>query len=237
MHVCQGPRRRARTRGRAARGTGRARTTSSLGGAGAARPYYTRPVMRTNPNRDTAARLRAVLPLLLVLAAPAGCATLRNPDAVSARVGRLRGTSYEQETSWQVGRQTFALLKRASGAGTGSPADAATLAGIDEIRFGTYRAKGTPRVSSPLRLEDFRGYDPLASRQSRSGDGILLLSRGPGTRVKEVLLIVDGRERLAVVQVRGELTGLLDRVGRLALDHADRPDLAEEFGGVQGESP
>ncbi len=187
--------------------------------------------------RDTAAVVRSVLALLLVLAGAAGCASLPGPDAVSARVGRLRGTAYEPESSWQVGRHTFALLKRMSGAGSGSPADEATLAGIDEIRVGTYRAKGAPRGSSPLRLEDFRGYDPLAARQSRAGDGVLLLSRGPGKRIDEVLLIVDGRETLSVVQVRGKLTGLLDRVGRLALDNAERPDLADLFGGEEGEAP
>jgi hypothetical protein len=173
-------------------------------------------------------RTRAVPVALLALATlGAGCASLDSPDAVSAHVARLRGTKYQPEGSWQVGRHAFGFFRAVSGGAE----EGTVLAGIRDVKVGTYRATAPARDAHPLRVEDFRGYEAVAARQSKAGDAVMLLSRGKGDEVEELLLVVDGAEKLSVVQVRGDLTGLVDKASALAFDKAERADLAQEFAG------
>jgi hypothetical protein len=121
----------------------------------------------------------------------------------------------------------------------------AVIESLKDVRVGVFRAEGGSAEGTPERRlgpGDFRAYDPVFAVKAKSGEDVLLLTRGRGGSVRQILLVIDGARKLTVVQVRGDLDEILEAVARLALAKADRSDLAPLVqdalvGGGGGENP
>jgi hypothetical protein len=157
-----------------------------------------------------------------------GCATgLRDPDAVRDHVTALTGVEYSRERGLEIGKGAMMLGKIAVEAAGAETPDA--LAGLREVRYAQFRPY--PSVTDRQRAvriqaDDFRAYDAVVTFQSKQGEDVLLLSRGSRDSIKELLLVLDGPERLAVVQLRGDLEEILEHAVRLAFSKVDRDDLS-----------
>jgi hypothetical protein len=158
----------------------------------------------------------------------AGCATgFRNPDAVRDHVSEVTGVGYADESGFTVGKSALAVTRMALDISGGETPD--VLENLKDIRVGVYRADRATDPGLPDRRlgpDDFRAYDPMFSVKAKSGEDVLLLTRGSGKSVKQLLLVIDGSRKLTVVQVRGDLDEILDTVLHFALGKVRRSDLA-----------
>lgn len=177
-------------------------------------------------HRRSIAALTAALSLLL----SSGCALgFRSPDAVKDHVSQRTGTPYTRQGGIEIGRSAITLARIAvSASGAEMPE---SLAGIKGLQAGVYRPDADVEdsgASARLTAEDFRAYDVVLGFQSGAGDDVLLLSRGSGDRIRELLLVVDAPQQLSIVQVRGKLEDVLEHAVRLAFDRMERPELSDE---------
>jgi len=175
-----------------------------------------------------ASRIPCLATCLTTAAVLASCATgFRSPEAVRDHVSSLTGVPYVDESGFTVGRSALVMTRLAPDvAGEETPA---VIEALEDLRIGTYRAEREPSDGPPDRRlgpDDFRAYDPVFAVKAKSGEDVLLLSRGRGSSVRQLLLVIDGTRKLTVVQVRGDLDEILDAVLRYALGKAERSDLA-----------
>jgi hypothetical protein len=173
-------------------------------------------------------RIPRLATCVAIVALLAGCATgFGSPEAVRDHVSSLTGVPYVDESGFTVGKSALAMTRMALDlAGEETPA---VIEDLKDIRVGIYRAERGPSDGLPDRRlgpDDFRAYDPLFAVKAKSGEDILLLTRGRGGSVRQLLLVIDGVRRLTVVQVRGDLDEILAAVLQYALGKADRSDLA-----------
>lgn len=175
-----------------------------------------------------ASRVLRLATCLTTVALLAGCATgFGSPEAVRDHVSSLTGVPYVDESGFTVGRSALVMTRMALDVAGEEPP--AVIEALKDIRVGIYRAEREPSdgsVDRRLGPDDFRAYDPVFAVKAKSGEDVLLLSRGRGGSVRQLLLVIDGMRKLTVVQVRGDLDEILDAALRYSLGKADRSDLA-----------
>ena len=175
------------------------------------------------------ARLWASTTILVLGASLIACSGYKNPDAVSQRVTQVTGVPFEQLSTVTIGRSAFRIARFASKAADAPPP--ALIKDLDDLQWGTYRplvAESASAGMPGLNASHFIGYSPIFARKAETGENLILLSRGSGERIHEILFVVDGSEQLTIIQVRGRLEALLEDAIRLALGEAQREDLVDE---------
>lgn len=161
---------------------------------------------------------------ILTVALLSGCAPVyKSPAAVRDHVSGLTATPYTDESGFVLGRTALILARTALDVGGVETPD--VLDDLKDLQVGVYRGQGVAEAGRRLSPGDFRAYEPVFAVQSKRGEDVLLLTRVSGSSVKQVLLVVDGRQKLTVVLVRGDLGEIIEKVTEFALTKADRTDL------------
>ena len=158
----------------------------------------------------------------------AGCAGLSSPEAVRERVSSVTGNTYERTGGVTIGRGPLSFARWVDVEEEGEEPGA--LQALSKVQVGVYKQveRKDPTVSGrSLRAEDFRGWEPQLAIQGEEGEDVLLLTTGFGRSVKRMLLVVDGKEKLVVVLLDGELDRILEEAKKIAFEEAERPDLID----------
>lgn len=159
---------------------------------------------------------------LVCLVCTVGCSGFSSPDAVSDFATQVTGTNYSRQGGMTVGSGALRMARiGVAASGEQSPE---LLRNLKDVQIGVYRALDPRDNARSLRTDDFARYQPVAALET-GGEEIMVLSRGSRGRIRELLILVES-DQLLILQVRGNLEGILEQVVRLAFDRADRGDLA-----------
>jgi Domain of unknown function (DUF4252) len=184
----------------------------------------------SHPHRH---RPQTLLPTLLLLTA---CSGFANPDAVSEHVSRITGTAYSRQGGLTIGKNAVRLSRvGVAAAGAKSPD---LLERLDSLGVGVYGTVEQGERSRTLAPHDFRRYETVLELDTNAGEKILLLSRSSRGKIRELLAVIDGRDQLTVVQIRGDMEDILEQAVRMAFSRAERNDLtAPVLDSLSAQSP
>lgn len=166
------------------------------------------------------AKILLLIGLAVLMAA---CSGYPNPDAVSQHISNLSGVDYRREGGATISKTALRLTRIGIAA-----ADSATpeiLENLKDFQIGVYRPASTTDLGRHLTDADFARYETVVALEVKAGEEVLLLSRSSMGKIKELLAIIDGRQKLTVVQLRGDLENILEQAVRMAFSRADRNDL------------
>lgn len=164
--------------------------------------------------------------VIVALLASTGC-WFHGPGDIRREVSRSTGTEYSTEIGLTLGRTSMAVAR--FGLNFADEADEIPLKGIRKVQVGIYHpvddfgtGEGTGRVTA----EAFRDWEPVV-RMHDGGETVLVMVRERNARIRGMLVIVDDRDELVVVRMKGRLDRILREAMKMGFEQADRPDLLE----------
>ncbi len=135
---------------------------------------------------------------LLVLAA--GCATSFSPRSVRAEVARQTGVEPQRAFELELGHATLALTRQLVAPGRDG---ALPLAGLDRLELAVYTLPAGARPVDFTRIP-VHGWEPTVRAATATGSTVVLV-RGSGERLGDVVLMAAGADNAIYVRLRGDL--------------------------------
>jgi len=161
--------------------------------------------------------------LLIVLMATPAC-SLRGPEKIRRQISQSTGTEYSKEIGITLGRVGLAVARMAMDE---EDEELKVLENLTKIRVGVYQVKNRPENPGQMELGQMTmaDWEPMV-RMNQSDENVLVMLKRKKGEVRQMLVVVNDKDELVIVRMKGRLDSVLEQAARLgekkARQNADR---------------
>ncbi len=158
--------------------------------------------------------------LLILMAAPA--CSLRGPEGIRRDIASSTGCRYDREMGMTLGRIGLAVARMALDE---DDEEQRILRDLTKLQVGIYRVESRPADTGDMELGriSMAHWEPMVNLKEGDEDVLVLLKRKKG-RVREMLVVVNERDELTIVRMKGRLDQVLEEAAAFGKDEARQGD-------------
>jgi len=166
--------------------------------------------------------------LAIACATVLACIGFRGPADVKRDLERRTNSDLDREFAITLGPATMAFARWA--VGSSEDGDGIPIRGVRKVQVGVYvrdDRDGRVRLDRHLEARDFPDFEPMVEVRDRD-ERVLVMAASRGDRLRKMVVVVDDLDEVVIVRLSGDLDTIVEEAIRMALDEADRDDLADE---------